>query len=183
MNPAPQPAWVLLAGGALGAQRTLATSVRAIDAELLVARRLEPAKGQLFTLRTNIEVSQLVVNEPVGGKYSVLLRLGRLRNGQVGNNASILALLDRVALKVAAISQENHFLDAQGFLSLFAHVRQLAQIVTLVGYFVSGDQLMLAVHHRLHVVADIAALARFHQPRVFIGQRYLALATLVYALL
>src|SRR2546426_6125326 len=81
MNPAPQPAWVLLAGGALGAQRTLATSVRAIDTELLVARPLAPAKGQLFTLRTNIEVSQLVVNEPVGGKYSVLLRLGRLRNG------------------------------------------------------------------------------------------------------
>src|SRR5437762_6755501 len=109
MNPAPQPAWVLLAGGALGAQRTLATGVRAIDAELLVARRLEPAKGQLFTLRTNIEVSQLAVNEPAGGKYSVLLRLAGLRNGQGGNNASILALLDRVALKVAAISRsEEH---------------------------------------------------------------------------
>src|SRR5882672_4425061 len=139
MNPAPQPAPVLRAGGALGAQRTLFTSLRLIAAVHFFARHLEAAKGQRFALGTNKEVSLLVVNESVGRKHAAFLRLDRLRNGQVSSNASVLALLDRVAVKVAAISQEQQFLDAQSFLSLFAHVRQLAQIVTVVGYFVSGD--------------------------------------------
>src|SRR6266480_3701064 len=182
MNPALQAPPVPFAGGALGAQRTAATSICAIDPVLLLTRRCPAAKGQLCALRTNIKVALLVVTELRGGKHSVLAHRARRRYRQVSSNAGIFAFLDGVAIKVTAIGQDSHLLDAQRLLALLGHLRQLALIVTVVGYFVGRDQFMLAVYHRLHVVGDIAALARFH-PGVAISQRYLALATFFQALL
>src|ERR1700730_5082076 len=162
MKPALQAPPVPFAGGALGAQRPAATSICAIEPVLLLTRRGPAAKGQLFALRTNIKVALLVVTEPLGGKHSVLGHRARRRYRQVSSNAGVFAFLDGVAIKVTAIGQDSHFLNAQRFLALLGHVRQLVLIVTVVGYFVGRDQFMLAVHPRLHVVAYIAALARFH---------------------
>ena len=99
-----------------------------------------------------------------------------LRRRDIGGDAVRLAVLQCLAIVIAAVGPHRQRLDPQRLLRRVGHRMQLAGVVAVVDHLARDDQLVLRIDRHLHIVACHRLAALGQQPRIGIGPRQLRLA-------
>src|SRR4051812_46356439 len=170
----------------LGADAAFAQSAGSAHCNAARVADLEPAAGVLFeplrriqrcSGRTTIHVQGSVVTEVLVAETALLRKTSSaLDLRHISDDAVLLALLQRRAVKVADVRDRRQRLSHQRLLGRIRHLVKLAGVVAVIDDLARDNQLVLAVHRDLNVVPRHALTALRQKPRVRVRPGQLRLA-------
>ncbi len=129
--------------------------------------------GQHGPSRTAIGILVCVIGELRFGEQTSFLVARRVGLRHIRRNPSVQTPLHLGPIVVVHISDHVHRIDREHLLYPYSYRRQLGAIGDFVRDLMLDDQLVLAIHGHLDVVAHLSPLRHRHRTTVGIGQREL----------